>query len=98
MTTVQSSPTHSRRAEVTERDARSVAEAAREAEWRKPSFAKQLFLGRLRMDLVHPHPARPRSRGARVRSSSTRCAFCETSVGGLAIEQEARIPDEVVRG
>jgi alkylation response protein AidB-like acyl-CoA dehydrogenase len=99
VTTVQSSPTHSRRAEVTERDARSVAEAAREAEWRKPSFAKQLFLGRLRMDLVHPHP-RPteeqRRKGEEFLDKMR--AFCETSVDGLAIEQEARIPDEVVRG
>ena len=31
--------------QVTERDARKVAEAARETEWRKPSFGKQLFLG-----------------------------------------------------
>ena len=41
---------------VSERDARKVAEAARETEWRAPSFGKELFLGRFRLDLVHPLP------------------------------------------
>ena len=41
---------------VTERDAREVAEAARETEWTLPSFGKQLFLGDLRLDLIHPQP------------------------------------------
>ena len=43
-------------AAVSEREARQTAEAAREAEWRKPSFGKQLFLGRLRLDLIDPWP------------------------------------------
>jgi hypothetical protein len=34
-------------AQVSEQDARRVAEAAREAEWTKPSFGKELFLGHL---------------------------------------------------
>jgi alkylation response protein AidB-like acyl-CoA dehydrogenase len=39
-----------------EEEARDVAEAARETEWEHPSFVKELFLGRFRFDLVHPHP------------------------------------------
>ncbi|HEY8458327.1 MAG TPA: acyl-CoA dehydrogenase family protein [Actinopolymorphaceae bacterium] len=39
---------------VTEADARATAEAARESAWVKPSFAKDLYLGRLRLDLIHP--------------------------------------------
>ena len=42
--------------QVSEQQARQVAEEAREAQWRQPSFGKELFLGRLRLDLVHPHP------------------------------------------
>ena len=99
MTAVTSSSTRPDRGEVTERDAREVAEAARETEWRKPSFAKQLFEGRLQMDLVHPHP-RPteeqRRKGEEYLEKLR--AFCETSVDGLLIEQEARIPDKVVHG
>ena len=41
---------------VDERTARRVAEEAREAEWQRPSFGKQLFLGDFRLDLIHPHP------------------------------------------
>jgi alkylation response protein AidB-like acyl-CoA dehydrogenase len=42
----------------TEKEARDVAEAARESEWSGPSFVRELFLGRFRLDLVHPHPVR----------------------------------------
>ncbi|MBO0809695.1 MAG: hypothetical protein J2P32_15480, partial [Actinobacteria bacterium] len=42
--------------EVGEAEARQTAEEAREAGWRLPSFGKQLFLGDLRLDLIHPHP------------------------------------------
>src|ERR1041384_1929722 len=37
-------------------EAREVAEPAREQEWAAPSFVRDLFLGRLRLDLVHPYP------------------------------------------
>jgi alkylation response protein AidB-like acyl-CoA dehydrogenase len=39
-----------------EQEARDVAEDARETEWQHSSFVKELFLGRFRFDLVHPHP------------------------------------------
>jgi len=39
-----------------EKEARDVAEAARESEWSGPSFVRELFLGRFRLDLIHPHP------------------------------------------
>ncbi|CAM5252486.1 hypothetical protein SCANM63S_00220 [Streptomyces canarius] len=50
------SATTTPRTTVTEREARQVAEAARQQDWHKPSFAKELFLGRFRLDLIHPHP------------------------------------------
>jgi alkylation response protein AidB-like acyl-CoA dehydrogenase len=37
-------------------EARDVAEAARETEWTHPSFVRELFLGRFRAELIHPHP------------------------------------------
>ncbi len=40
-----------------EQEARDVAEDARESEWAHPSFVKELFLGRYRLDLIHPFPA-----------------------------------------
>ena len=42
----------------TEKEARDVAESARETEWEHPSFVRELFLGRFRLDLIHPHPVR----------------------------------------
>jgi alkylation response protein AidB-like acyl-CoA dehydrogenase len=42
--------------EVSERQAREVAEAAREREWKLPSFGKELFLGNFRLDLISPQP------------------------------------------
>ncbi|MEU2392155.1 acyl-CoA dehydrogenase family protein [Streptomyces sp. NPDC007369] len=84
---------------VTERDARQVAEAAREQDWHKPSFAKELFLGRFRLDLIHPHPQPADEDVRRGEAFLARLrAFCETSIDGPRIEREARIPDETVRG
>ena len=39
-----------------ESEARDVAEAARESDWSGPSFVRELYLGRFRLDLIHPHP------------------------------------------
>ena len=84
---------------VGEREARQVAEEAREAGWQKPSFGKQLYLGNFQLDLIHPHP-RPGEEAAR--RGEEFCAkmreFCEASVDSALIEREARIPDEVVKG
>ena len=41
---------------VDERQARKVAEEAREQTWSQPSFGKQLFLGDLQLGLIHPYP------------------------------------------
>ncbi|MFJ9631013.1 acyl-CoA dehydrogenase family protein [Streptomyces sp. NPDC101175] len=84
---------------VTEREARQVAEAAREQDWRKPSFAKELFLGRFRLDLIHPHPLPPDADVRRGEEFLAKLrAFCETEIDAALIEREARIPDEVIAG
>ncbi|GKQ36849.1 acyl-CoA dehydrogenase family protein [Streptomyces sp. A012304] len=84
---------------VTEREARQVAEAAREQHWRKPSFAKELFLGRFRLDLIHPHPLPTDEAVRRGEQFLVKLRdFCETRVDGARIEREARIPDDVVDG
>jgi alkylation response protein AidB-like acyl-CoA dehydrogenase len=84
---------------VSEREAREVAEAAREQDWRKPSFAKEMFLGRFRLDLIHPHPE-PDPEDVRRGEEflTTLREFCETKIDGARIEREDRIPDEVVAG
>src|ERR1035437_6644463 len=47
---------HIQNARASEAEARDVAEQARETEWTHPSFVRELFLGRFRAELIHPHP------------------------------------------
>jgi alkylation response protein AidB-like acyl-CoA dehydrogenase len=85
--------------DVGEREARQVAEEAREAGWQLPSFGKQLFLGDFRLDLIHPHPCPSEESARRGEEFCARMReFCESSVDGALIERDAQIPDEVVKG
>lgn len=85
--------------EVNERQARQVAEDAREAQWHQPSFGKELFLGRLRLDLVHPYPRGPAETTERGEAFLAKLrAFCETQIDAAVIERDAQIPDKVIRG
>ena len=85
--------------QVSEKEARQVAEAAREAAWDRPSFGKELFLGRLRLDLIDPWPRPDPADSARAEEFLGRLrSYVGTEVDGAAIEREAHIPDEVFRG
>ncbi|WAX77665.1 acyl-CoA dehydrogenase family protein [Streptomyces sp. KMM 9044] len=96
---MSATPESPSRPTVTEHEARQVAEAAREQDWRKPSFAKELFLGRFRLDLVHPHPLPAHEEAERGEEFLAKLRdFCETRIDGALIDREARIPDEVVTG
>ncbi len=84
---------------VTQRESRAVAEAARETEWRLPSFGKELFLGRFRLDLIHPHPKPSPDDARRGEAFLDKFeSFLRTSVDPLVIERDARIPAEVMAG
>jgi alkylation response protein AidB-like acyl-CoA dehydrogenase len=85
--------------EVTEKQARDVAEAARESEWVLPSFGKQLFLGDFRLDLIHPQPrldSEAVEKGERFLAALRQ--FLQTEVDPLEIERDAKIPDRVIDG
>ena len=83
---------------VTEKQAREVAEEARESGWDKPSFAKELFLGHFRLDLVHPYPQSTDEAAAAERKFLTALEeYCRT-LDGSVIEREDRVPDEYVKG
>ncbi|MCV7065696.1 acyl-CoA dehydrogenase family protein [Mycolicibacterium farcinogenes] len=85
--------------EINERQARQVAEEAREAQWRRPSFGKELFLGRLRLDLVHPYPRGPAVTSERGEAFLSKLReFCESQIDAAVIERDAQIPDKVIRG
>ena len=85
--------------QVSEKQAREVAEAAREREWTLPSFGKELFLGRFRLDLIHPQPrldADATNKGERFLARLRE--FLESEVDPLEIEREAKIPAHVIDG
>jgi alkylation response protein AidB-like acyl-CoA dehydrogenase len=85
--------------QVSEQEARQVAEAAREAEWGKPSFGKELFLGRFRLDLIDPSPEPDPASTASAEDFFNRLdGYLRSEVDGAQIERDASIPDEVFRG
>ena len=83
----------------TEQEAREVAEAAREKEWEAPSFVRQLFEGRLRLDLIHPFPEIDPAEVERARPFMERLErFMRERVDSDRIDREGKIPEEVVQG
>jgi len=84
--------------EVSERAARAVAEAARETEWTRPSFAKSLYLGRFDPDLIHPHPLPAPEEQAAGETFLARLEEFARTMDGARIERESRIPDEYLQG
>ena len=84
---------------VSEKEARDVVEAAREAEWKLPSFGKQLFLGDFRLDLIHPQPQLdPEMVEKGERFLADLKALLAEQADPLEIEREAKIPDRVLDG
>ena len=83
----------------TEQEAREVAEAAREKEWEKPSFVRQLFEGKLRLDLIHPYPVQSEAEVAKARPFMDRLErFLAERVDSDKIDREGKIPPEVIQG
>jgi alkylation response protein AidB-like acyl-CoA dehydrogenase len=80
---------------VSEREARQVAEEARETDWKKPSFLKELFLGSLRLDLVPGFPPREERPEFRVFYEKMERLLRE-EVDGDAIDREGKIPQRVL--
>lgn len=85
-------------AQVTEEQARAVAEESRESGWDKPSFAKGLFLGRFPLPLIHPFPRPADADAARTEEFLGRLREFLDTVDGAVIERDAQIPDEYVKG
>jgi len=84
---------------VTAEEAREVAEAAREEQWAAPSFVRELFLGNLRMDLIHPYPEQDPDEIARAKPFLDKLArFLREGVDSDQIDREGEIPDKVIQG
>jgi alkylation response protein AidB-like acyl-CoA dehydrogenase len=81
------------------KEARAISEAAREKDWKLPSFGKGLYLGHFQPDLISPQPDLALDaveKGERFLAILR--AFLENEVDAQAIESEGRIPDEVIDG
>ncbi|HET8713183.1 MAG TPA: acyl-CoA dehydrogenase family protein [Gemmatimonadales bacterium] len=84
---------------VSAEEAREVAEAAREEQWAAPSFVRDLFLGKLRMDLIHPYPEQDPDEVARAKPFLDKLErFLREEVDSDKIDREGEIPDKVVEG
>ncbi|MCY4571431.1 MAG: acyl-CoA dehydrogenase family protein [Gemmatimonadetes bacterium] len=78
---------------------REVAEGAREARWDKRSFMKELFGGRLSLELVHPHPAQDPEEAARAAPFLKALErFTAKHVDGDAVDRDAWVPESVLEG
>src|SRR5437667_4303657 len=92
MTTVEAP-----RRKVSAEEARDVAEAAREQEWAAPRFVRELFLGNLRMDLIHPYPEQDPAIVARDKPFLDNLQrFLREKVDSHRIDREGEIPEEVI--
>src|SRR5215510_14282466 len=80
-----------------EKEARDVAEAARESEWSGPSFVRELFLGRFRLDLIHPHPTEDPSEAERAKPFLDQLADFLRRVDADMIDRTGEIPEEYVQ-
>ncbi|MCZ9883765.1 acyl-CoA dehydrogenase family protein [Arthrobacter sp. B2a2-09] len=92
------SATDNKSSGVTAEEARAVAEAARDTEWTRPSFAKGLYLGDFDLGLIHPWPQARAEDVERGEEFMAKLAeFCGT-MSGRVIERDAKIPDEYLAG
>src|SRR3954471_18707793 len=84
---------------VSAREWREGAEAAREKDWKLPSFGKELFLGNLKLDLIHPQPQLdPAAVEKGEAFLKDLRSFLSEHVDPLEIERDAKIPDHVIDG
>jgi alkylation response protein AidB-like acyl-CoA dehydrogenase len=80
-----------------EEQSRQVAEAAREREWKKQSFLRDLFLGSFRLDLVHPLSTSPvLGRPAYAAFHARLKALLHDLVDPVAIDESGEYPQEVL--
>lgn len=78
-------------------EAREIAESARETEWRHPSFVRELFLGRFRLDLIHPHPPNDADEEARAKPFMDKLRAFMMKVDSEEIDRTGEIPEELVQ-
>ena len=84
--------------QASEQESRRVAEASRQVEWEKPSFMRELFLGRLRLDLIHPFPLPREERPEFKAFYDELVAFLRDEVDPVEIDATGEYPPRVIEG
>ena len=79
------------------RDALEVAEAARETTWEHPSFVGELFMGRLRDELITPFPLQDDADAAIGDEYIAKLsAVLHEKIDADRVDEEGEIPDEAI--
>jgi alkylation response protein AidB-like acyl-CoA dehydrogenase len=80
-------------------EAMEVAEASRETEWEKPSFVGALFMGDLRLDLIHPFPEQgPEDRKIGDEFTQKLERFLAENVDADEIDRTGEYPEQIFEG
>ena len=95
-TTAREAETRKPLNQVSEEEARQVAEAARETEWTAPSFVRELFLGRLSLDLIDPPPQPDPEEQTRAAAFMGDVYKLLDRLDAERIDAEGKVPDDVI--
>src|SRR3954469_1773214 len=79
-----------------EQEARDVAEAARESDWSGASFARDIYLGKFSLDLIHPMPDEDPEEVARAKPFMDRLHEFLSRVDSDMIDRTGEIPESYV--
>jgi alkylation response protein AidB-like acyl-CoA dehydrogenase len=81
-----------------ERESRTIAEESREKEWAGRTFLRELFLGNLLLEHIHPFPAIREERPEFKQFYDELRRFLREQVDPVAIDESGEYPAEVVDG
>jgi alkylation response protein AidB-like acyl-CoA dehydrogenase len=82
----------------TEAESREVAEQARQVEWEGQGFLRDIFLGKLRLALIHPFPRTAEPRPAFQKFTDELRRFLVDSVDPAEIDETGEYPPHVIDG
>ncbi|MEE8137418.1 MAG: acyl-CoA dehydrogenase family protein, partial [Thermoanaerobaculia bacterium] len=75
-----------------------LAEAARETDWKQPSFMREMFLARFRLDLIHPYPWQREERPEFESFYRAFTEFVRNEVDSVEIDTTGEYPEHVIEG
>jgi alkylation response protein AidB-like acyl-CoA dehydrogenase len=80
-------------------ESKQVAEESRDAEWKQPSFGREMYLGSFSLELIHPQPKADPDQIREGEEFLNRLrAFLTERVDPLEIEESGKLGDDVIKG